>query len=135
MSPVALSRSLGLFSLVLGAVEVAIPRILSRRLGVWGGPWLVRAFGVRELVAGLTILKDPSVASGPASRVGGDVLDIAVLLPAVLPSSYRRKAAGIALGAVLGATVLDAICTAALVKADQRRAETARRTRWVRPAA
>lgn len=134
MSPVALSRYLGLFSLVLGGMELAMPRTVSRRLGVWGGPWLVRAFGVREMAAGFTVLTDPTAMSGPASRIAGDVLDVAVLLPAALRSGYRRQPAIWALAAVLGVTVLDVICTTALANNEKRRMETAKRTRWVPPA-
>ena len=134
MNPVALSRFLGMFSLALGVVEVAVPQLLARRLGVWGGSWLVRAFGAREIAAGFTVLKDPSQIAGPASRLGGDALDIAVLLPAVLPGRYRRGAARLALLAVVGVTVLDAIAAAGLAANEKDRAETARRTRWVRPA-
>ena len=39
------SRLLGWSRLVLGAAVVAVPATLPRRLGLPGGPWLVRAFG------------------------------------------------------------------------------------------
>ena len=128
MNAIALSRFLGLFSLALGAMEVAIPRTLARGLGLRGGPWLVRAFGLREIGAGLTILTQPDSIIGPSSRVGGDLLDIAVLADAVTRRNPNRDAAEIALALVLGVTGLDILCTTLLVSGERRRHATALRT-------
>ncbi len=129
MNAVALSRFLGLFSLALGAVEVIIPRTLARGLGLRGGPWLVRAFGLREIGAGLTILTQPDSIIGPSSRVGGDVLDIVVLADACNRPNRNRDAAEIALAVVLGVTGVDILCTSLLVSGERRRHATAVRTR------
>ena len=128
MNTIMLSRLLGWFSLGLGAMEVAIPRTLSRRLGL-RGPWLVRAFGLREIAAGLTILTRPDSTIGPAARVGGDLLDIAVLAEAVVGPNKRREEAELALALVLGITGLDIFCTGALIAGERRRHATALRTR------
>ncbi len=128
MNAVALSRFLGLFSLALGAMEVAIPRTLVRGLGLRGGPWLIRAFGLREIAAGLTILTQPDSVIGPSSRVGGDILDIAVLAEAVSRRNPNRDAAEFALVMVLGVTGLDILCTSLLVTGERRRHRTALRT-------
>ncbi len=129
MNILTLARLLGWFSLALGAVEVAVPAYLSRRLGLSGGPVLVRAFGVREVAAGLAVLAKSGHAFGPSSRVAGDVLDIAVLARALRRANRRRGAAGVALALVLGVTALDVLCTTALARASTRRRDTARRTR------
>ena len=129
MSTIWLSRMLGWFSLGLGAMEISLPGFLSRQLGLAGGPLLVRAFGVREVAAGLTVLAKPDHTSGPALRVAGDVLDIAVLAYASRPGNPRRGAAQVALVMVLGVTALDVLCTSALAAATTRRLQTARRTR------
>ena len=128
MNTVMLSRLLGWFSLGLGAMEVAIPRTLSRRLGL-RGPWLVRAFGLREIAAGMTILTRPDSTIGPAARVGGDLLDIAVLAEAVARPNQRREEAELALALVLAVTGIDIFCTGSLIANERRRQETAVRTR------
>ncbi len=129
MNAVALSRFLGWFSLALGAAEIAVPGFLSRQLGLKGGSLLVRAFGVREVAAGLAVLAKPDNAFGPSSRVAGDVLDIAVLARALTPANPRRTTATVALVMVLGVTALDVLCAAALTTDRSRRQQTARRTR------
>ena len=111
---VTLSRSLGWFSLALGAAEISFPAALSRWLGLAGGPLLVRGFGLREVAAGIVVLARPDHAFGPASRVAGDALDIAVLAPALSRDNPHRGAARFAFAMVLGVTALDLLCTAAL---------------------
>ena len=69
------SRLLGWSSLVLGATVIAVPATLPRRLDLPGGPWLVRAFGVRD-VAGLEVLGKPEHAFGTLSWGTGAVFDI-----------------------------------------------------------
>ncbi len=128
MNAHTLARMLGWFSLALGTMEIAAPATLSRQLGLRGGPWLVRWFGLREIAAGLAIFAKPDNFFGPASRVAGDAMDIAVLADACGPSSPRRVSAEVALGLVLGVTVLDILCTSALAREGRRRRQTARRT-------
>ena len=99
-----------------------MPGVLSRRLGLAGGPGLLRAFGLRELVAGLVILARPAGASGPASRVAGDAMDVAVLAHACRRANPNRAAAAMALALVAGVTALDILCTARL--AAGRRAQS-----------
>ena len=120
MNAVTLARALGWFSLALGATEVAMPGMLRRGLGLSRGPWLVRAFGLREIAAGAVVLARPGHAAGPAVRVAGDALDIAVLAEALRPANPRRGAAGVALVLVLGVTALDVLCTSALAASARR---------------
>lgn len=128
MNAVMLARLLGWFSLGLGAAEVVAPAALSRRLGLGSGPWLVRAFGLREIAAGLTVLAKPESTLGPVARVGGDILDIAALVPALAPSNRNKGAAQVALALVLGITALDLVCVSALASGNRQRERTARRT-------
>lgn len=129
MNTLTLSRLLGWFSLVLGGLEIAAPGMLASRLGLRGGRWLVRGFGAREVAAGLMVLARPDATLGPAARIAGDALDIAVLLPALLPSNPKSGAARVAFVLVAGITALDIFCTAALASDEKRRAQTAQRTR------
>ena len=114
MNPIALSRLLGWFSLGLGALEILAPSALARRLGVPGGWRLVRLFGVREVVAGVTVLGQPGSPLGPWARVAGDALDLAVLGAALSPGNDRRRAAAVATAMVLGVTLLDVLCASEL---------------------
>ena len=47
-----MARSIGWFSLALGAVELLAPRVLTRFLGIEGREGLLRAYGVREIGSG-----------------------------------------------------------------------------------
>ena len=89
MNGIGLARLLGWFSLGLGALEIAAPRLLSDRLGLNGNGRLVRGFGMREVAAGLMVLAKPESPLGPSARVVGDVLDLVVLAAALSPRNGR----------------------------------------------
>ena len=74
-----LARALGWFSIGLGVVELFAPRRVTHTLGMEGHETLVRAFGVREILAGIMSLSVDKNA-GLWARVGGDGLDAAALL-------------------------------------------------------
>jgi hypothetical protein len=113
------ARLLGWFSFALGILELMAPRRLSRSLGMDGRENLVRAYGVREIGAGIATLSvDKQV--GLWSRVAGDALDVLTLLPALSPQNPKRGNAALALTMVVGVTVLD-IITAQATGARQRR--------------
>jgi hypothetical protein len=106
-----LARALGWFSIGLGLTEVLAPHRLTRALGMEGKEGLVRAYGVRELGAGmLTLSVDKRF--GLWNRVAGDALDIATLMAAMRPDNPKRENVGIALAAVIGVTLLDVIGSA-----------------------
>jgi hypothetical protein len=101
-----LARGLGWFSIGLGLTELLAPRAITRTLGLQGKEGLVRAFGFRELGHGMLSLSvDKHV--GLWSRVAGDVLDIATVLPALSPGNRKRGNAELAFVMLLGVTVLD----------------------------
>jgi hypothetical protein len=103
-----LARGLGWFSIGLGLTELLAPRAITRTLGLQGQEGLVRAFGVRELGHGMLSLSvDKQV--GLWSRVAGDVLDIATVLPALSPGNRKRGNAELAFVMLLGVTVLDTL--------------------------
>ena len=133
MNVLMLSRYLGWFSLGLGATETVVPRGLARTLGLFGQAWLVRTFGVREIATGVTMLGKPDQAAGPLLRVVGDVLDMAVLVPALSARNRQQNAAQVAFMMVLGITVLDIVCASALVSGERRRAATSERARLRKP--
>jgi len=121
-----LARALGWFSIGLGLTELLAPRVLTRWLGMEGSEALVRAYGVREIGAGIMTLS-PDKGLGLQSRVAGDALDIATLLPAMRSDNPKRDNVAIALAMVAGVTLLD-IAGAKAVKTDQSRSDRPRRS-------
>jgi hypothetical protein len=106
-----LGLGLGVFSLTLGAAEVAAPRRIARFLGLdEDGPakTTIFAFGLREIAAGLMLLRGPAVSTNVWNRVFGDGMDLSALLLALGGSSKPRNVVG-ALAIVGGATALDVL--------------------------
>ena len=111
-----LARALGWFSLGLGAAELFAARPLARVLGMTGWERLLCGYGLREVAAGAMTLST-MVKPGITSRIAGDALDIATLLPFASAANPRRVSVGVALAAVLGVTALDVICRRSLASA------------------
>src|SRR5437763_8919891 len=91
-----LARALGWFSIGLGLAELLAPRALTRALGMEGSEALVRAYGMREIGAGIMTLS-PDKGLGLQSRVAGDALDIATLLAGLRGDNPKRDNVAIAL--------------------------------------
>lgn len=108
-----LAVGLGWFSLALGVAELAAPHSVARLIGVTPTEktlTTLRAYGARELGAGLAILAQPDRPTWLWSRVAGDAVDLATLGAAMnLPTTDNRRAWA-ATVAVLGVTALDVIC-------------------------
>lgn len=122
------AKALGWFSIGLGMFELVAARAISHRLGLRQSG-LVRAFGVRELAAGMGILGKPDAPAALWARVGGDALDLLVLAPALSRRNRRREAAVAATLMVAGVTVADILCALALISRSNRALRTAQRTR------
>lgn len=109
------SRLLGWVSFAIGAAELLAPRRVARAVGMdEDRTGLLRAYGAREMVAGVGA---HSIYPVPAlwSRVAGDLLDIGTLaLAARDPGNDRSRNAWIAIAAVAGIAVIDAIVAAQL---------------------
>lgn len=135
MNAILIAKALGLFSVGLGLVELAVPHRVTRNLGLDVSPNLVRLFGAREIGAGLAVLTYPDNPAPVWARVAGDVLDVAVLGTALGRSNRHRNMAVGATVAVLAITALDVVCAAALQQRSGRALRTAQRTRVRRTAA
>src|SRR4051794_41804439 len=72
------SNGLGWFSIGLGILEIAAARPLAAALGLESRA-LVRAYGVREIVAGIGLLTQRRKGPWIWARLAGDVLDVATL--------------------------------------------------------
>lgn len=116
-----LAKSLAWFGIGLGLVEVAAAGRVARVLGAdsSGSRLLIRAFGVREILAGVVTLSTEKKL-GLWSRVAGDVLDIAALTSISSYKNPKQKNVTIALAAVLGATALD-LLAAGRISAESKR--------------
>lgn len=113
-----LARALGWFSIGLGATQLLAPRRLARLIGVNDDGSMVvlmRTLGMREVATGIAILSQPENPRWLAARVGGDVLDLALLGNAMrrgdddYENEGRKRRTGMAAAAVIGAGVLDAL--------------------------
>jgi hypothetical protein len=99
-------RMLGWVSMGLGLTELFAPKLLTRWLGVEGKEGLVRAYGAREIAAGVMCL---SVNNdyGAWSRVGGDALDLATLAGAYRDDNPKKGNVAIAMALVAGIAIAD----------------------------
>jgi hypothetical protein len=116
--PDNMAKRLGWFSLALGLTELVAAKQLTRMLGVEGREGLVRAFGAREIAAGMACLGTQGT-TGVWSRVGGDALDLAALAYA-LRISPKRSNVALALATVAGVTLVDIATGMALTKRHAR---------------
>jgi hypothetical protein len=107
------AQALALFSLLLGALEVAAPSRLAERLGLRSKEPLLHRYGGREIAAGVAALAG---FLGPAmwARVFGDLLDLATSRFGRRTDRHLARNISIAVGAVAGIAVID-LCVAALL--------------------
>jgi hypothetical protein len=103
-----LAKGLAWFSIGLGLTEIAAPRWLGRTIGVGAEKsGVLRAMGVREVLTGIEVLRNPVV--GLWGRVAGDVVDLSLLGKALTSDNSDRPRVAGATGAVLGVGVLDLV--------------------------
>jgi hypothetical protein len=119
-----LAKSLGWFSIGLGLAQIFAPYRLTRVLGMSGMEPVLRAFGAREIMSGVITLSTEKDV-GLWARLAGDALDIAVLTRALSPYNPQRNAVKLAMLAVAGVAVLDAVA-ASSVSARKKRSGAAR---------
>jgi uncharacterized membrane protein len=103
-----IARGLGWLSIGLGLTEIVAPRALARLIGVNGdNRALLRMLGLRELASGVGILSRRRPVGWLWSRVGGDMMDLAVLGTAFTSPHANRRRVAAATAAVTGVTILD----------------------------
>jgi uncharacterized membrane protein len=114
---------LGWFSIGLGLAELLAPRSVAQLIGMPNAsPSVLRAFGMREIGAGLAILNEPDRPAWLWSRVAGDAVDLSYLASGLNDENDSNKVA-MAMAAVLGVAALDVIVAQQLQsqRADERR--------------
>lgn len=112
-----LARVLGWASQGLGLAQIAAPREVARLIGVsddGDNRALLRTIGVREIVAGTGILVRPKPTEWLWARVGGDVMDLALLGAALNSDKTQRNRVVGATAVVAGLTLLDLLCATRL---------------------
>ncbi|WP_422922890.1 cyclase dehydrase [Singulisphaera sp. PoT] len=110
MNEMRVARGLGWFSLGLGLAEVVAGRHIGRALGMEDKSWLLRAFGVREMAAGVMILGSEQPRAGVWARVAGDALDLAALGSGFTEDNPKKENLAAAIVTVAGITALDYWC-------------------------
>jgi uncharacterized membrane protein len=104
------ARGLGWFSIGLGLAQIGAPRTVSRLIGIDDDDEsrnTMFAIGLREITSGIGLLTRPRPAGWVWTRVGGDLIDLALLGKAINQDENDRGRLSAATAAVLGVTVLD----------------------------
>jgi uncharacterized membrane protein len=107
-----LARALGWVSIGLGVAALAAPHGVARLIGIKDGGasrTTLRAVGLREITSGIGILSQPRPAPWVWSRVGGDLMDLALLGRALASGRSDRDRVTAATAAVVGITALDVL--------------------------
>ena len=107
-----IATGLGWFSIGLGLAELVAPDRMARLIGVKPtstSRTLLRAFGARELAAGIGILSNDRPTGWVWSRVAGDVMDLSMLGTAMANDDTDRTRLNAAAAAVIGVTALDIV--------------------------
>lgn len=105
-----LPRSIGWFSVGLGAAQLLAPERVDRLIGVEptpGSRTVMRAVGLQELVVGLGILRRERAAGLFWARLAGDLSHLALLANAYTSDPRDRGRLRNAAGAVLATAALD----------------------------
>lgn len=120
-----LGRALGWFSLGLGMMEMLAPRTVTRTLGMEGHEKLVRAYGAREIGAGMLSLSTER-SLGLWGRVAGDALDIGTVVAVAGRNERKRGAVGLALAVLAGVAAVDLLAAQAVTAKHSRGAGSPR---------
>jgi hypothetical protein len=111
-----LAKGLGYFSLALGLTELLAPRAICDALGMGRHETLIRAYGAREVATGVAILMSRDATPWIVGRVAGDAVDIATVATTALKAANPKQShAVMAIGALVGVTLLDAACAQGLI--------------------
>ena len=118
-------RALGWFSFALGAVELIAPGAVTRWLGMEGREGLVRAYGAREIGAGVLCLSTNNDL-GAFSRAAGDVLDLATLASAWRDDNPKKANVGAVMAAIIGCAIADFAAAQSIRSLHNRKGEPVR---------
>jgi uncharacterized membrane protein len=117
-----LANGLGWFSIGLGLAEVLAPGAVAHLIGLDDEDRrraVLRVYGLREITAGIGILSQERPAGWLWGRVAGDAVDLASLGVSLSAKDADRTRVTAAIAAVVGVTVLDAVCAKGLSECSQ----------------
>jgi uncharacterized membrane protein len=103
------ARGLGWFSIGLGLAQIGAPRSVARLIGIRDDDETrntMFAIGLREITSGLGILSSSRPTGWVWSRVGGDLMDLALLGRSMNDCNDKNRVAA-ATAAVAGVTLVD----------------------------
>lgn len=104
------ARRLGWISLGLGVMEILLPRVIVRWLGLRKKrSFIVRLLGFREVIHAASMFMRARPHRGARWRVAGDVLDLGLLAAGFTARRARKASLTIAAASVLGITALDVL--------------------------
>jgi uncharacterized membrane protein len=107
-----IARGLGLFSLGLGAYQLAAPGQFVQSIGMRAKPEReteTRMVGARELAAGAALLARPMPVTWMWMRVAGDAMDLALLRREMGRRDVQRQRLGSAFNAAAAITAVDVL--------------------------
>ena len=113
------ARGLGWLSIGLGLAQISAPGRVARMIGVDDNEASRNSMvgiGVRELVSGVGMLTRERPVGPVWSRVGGDVMDLALLGRALRSDDGQRNRLAAATAAVIGVTILDVLAGRSLAR-------------------
>jgi hypothetical protein len=114
-----LARFLGYASIVIGLVELIWTDSLALHLGLSRFEWLVRAYGVREIVTGVLILVSKDPTPWIWLRVIGDALDGATLGWGYMRDPFRLAAIAMTFVTVTPIIIADVWCAVKLSRSNR----------------
>ena len=110
--PQTMARGLGYLSLGLGFSQLLAPRWFSRTIGVAPrdeNDTIVRLIGLREILAGTGLLTSGNPAPWVWLRVGGDLMDLALLGRAAASKDVDHERVNGALAGTVAVTAMDVL--------------------------
>ncbi|MFL6538411.1 MAG: hypothetical protein ACJ8JD_09565 [Chthoniobacterales bacterium] len=111
-----LARVLGYLSIVIGLTELIWADSLALSLGLSRFEWLVRAYGVREILTGVLILVSKDPTPWIWLRVLGDMLDGATLGWGYSRDPYKLMSIAMTFATVTPVIIADIYCALKLTK-------------------
>src|SRR3954463_12424144 len=105
-----LAQFLGVFSIMLGVIELIWGGTIARHLGLSGFEWLVRVYGGREFLNGVLILMSKDPVAWIWLRVIGDGLDAATLIWGYTRDPSHLVGVVVSFVLVLPIVILDIVC-------------------------
>jgi hypothetical protein len=109
-----LAQALGVFSIMLGIIELIWGGPLGRGLGLAGQEWIVRVYGAREFLNGVLILASKDPTPWIWLRVIGDALDAGTLVYGYTRDPSKLVNIIIAFVAVTPVVIADIYCAVKL---------------------